>query len=388
MAPRSVRLAFASALAVVLAAACAGAATAAPGLRGGIVDSGGAYWHEPAEFYPVLGELRTQILRVHLNWGGRLGVARGRPSEGTDPDDPAYDWRLYDRIVLDAAAVGTEVLFTIFGTPPWANGGLPPTRAPRNADRLAEFAYAAATRYSGTFRRADGRRLPAVRLWTAWNEPNLQIGLVPQWRRVGRTWVIQSAADYARICNAVVDGIRTTLLANRRIACGVTSARGNNNPYVQRPSVSPLAFMRATKKAGMRGFDAWAHQPYYGHPKETPSTPPPERGGVTLGNIDTLVAELTRLYGRTKRVWLTEYGYQTLPEDTLFGVPWPPQAAYLRQAFALAQAHPRIDLLLWFLLRDEPDPARWQSGLVSAAGERKPAFAAFRNVMIGLRARR
>ena len=74
---------------------------------------------------------------------------------------------------------GVEVLFTIFGTPPWANGGRPPTRAPRSAEPLREFAYAAATRYSGTYVRADGVVLPRVRYWTAWNEPNLRIGLVP-----------------------------------------------------------------------------------------------------------------------------------------------------------------------------------------------------------------
>ena len=46
--------------------------------------------------------------------------------------------------------------------------------------------------------------------------------------------------------------------------------------------------------------------------------------------------------------------------------------AYLRQSFAIARAHPRIEMLLWFLLRDEGDPARWQSGLISARGERSP----------------
>jgi hypothetical protein len=371
--------------AVCIAGTSAAAATASPGLRGGLVDSGGAYFSEPRTFYPVLGELGAQLLRVHLNWGGRLGVARRKPVEGTDHGDRAYDWRVYDRIVVGAAEQHVEVVFSIFGTPPWANGGQAPTRAPRNEALLREFAYAAASRYSGTYRRPDGTLLPAVRLWTAWNEPNLQIGLIPQWRRVGGKWVIQSALDYARICNAVVDGIRTTMLRGRRVACGVTAARGNNNPRGKKPSISPLAFMRATKRAGMRGFDAWAHHPYYGHRSETPSTPPPGAGAVTLGNIDVLVNELTRLYGRSKRVWITEYGYQTSPEDHLFGVPWRSQASYLREAFALARAHPRIDVLLWFLLRDESDPARWQSGLVSASGVRKPAFAAFRDVMRELR---
>jgi Glycosyl hydrolase catalytic core len=367
-------------LVAAVALCCASAATAAPGLKGGITDSGAAYYHEPADLYPVLEELGVGVLRVHLNWGGRLGVARRRPVEGTDPDDKAYDWRMYDRIVLQAERYGVEVLFTVFGTPPWANGGAPPTRAPRNADRLREFSYAAASRYSGTFVRGDGTVLPRVRYWTAWNEPNLQIGLVPQWRRSGRGWAIQSAVDYAGICNAVVEGVRTTMLRGSKIACGVTAARGNNNPNGSKPSVSPLAFLRAMKKAGARGFDAYAHHPYYGAPSETPATPSPGKGGVTLGNIDALVSELTRLYGR-KRIWLTEYGYQTNPPDNTFGVPWETQARYVRESFAIARAHPRIDLLLWFLLRDEPDPARWQSGLISATGERKPAFDAFREAL-------
>ena len=39
-----------------------------------------------------------------------------------------------------------------------------------------------------------------------------------------------------------------------------------------RPSMSPLAFMRAARKAGMRHMDAFAHHPYYSNPAQTPST--------------------------------------------------------------------------------------------------------------------
>jgi hypothetical protein len=370
--------------AAALAVSCVSAATASPGLRGGITDSGAAYYHDPADFYPKLQELGVHLLRVHLNWGGKLGVATRRPLEGTDFDDPAYDWHLYDRIVLQGQRHGVEIVFTIFGTPAWANGGAPPTRAPLNAARLREFAYAAATRYSGTTFRADGALLPRVRYWTAWNEPNLQIGLIPQWRRVGKRWVIQSAADYARICNAVVDGVHTSMLLGQKVACGVTAARGNNNPNGTKPSVSPLAFLRAMKRAGARDFDAYAHHPYYGAPSESPASASPGRGGVTLGNIDDLDRELRRLYGPT-RIWLTEYGYQTNPPDGLFGVSWATQARYVGEAFAIAKAQPRIDMLLWFLLQDEGDLARWQSGFISADGRRKPSFDAFRTVLGGLR---
>jgi hypothetical protein len=197
--------------------------------------------------------------------------------------------------------------------------------------------------------------------------------------------VIQSARDYARICNAVVSGVKLVKRNRGRVACGVTGPRGNNNPASSRPSVSPLAFLRAIKAAGAKGFDAYAHHPYYGAPSETPSTPPPPgaRGqaptAVTLGNIPVLVRELTRLYGNV-RLWITEYGYQTNPPDEIFGVTLTRQSVYLRQAFERAKAHPRIDMFLWFLLRDEPLLAGWQSGLISETGQRKPAFNAFRRL--------
>jgi Glycosyl hydrolase catalytic core len=370
-------LAVSAVLAAALSTESSRSAPTAPSLRLGITDTAGAYYDADGDVFPLLEELGAHVLRVHLQWGGKRGVARRRPVRGANPADPAYDWRAYDRIVLAADASGVEVLFSILGTPAWANGGAPPTRAPRNAFRLAEFAWAAATRYSGTYERPDGTVLPAVRRWTAWNEPNLKIGLVPQWRRVDGRWVPQSAIDYARICNAVVDGIHGTGIKGERVACGVTAARGNNNPRGARPSVAPLPFLRAMKRAGARGFDAYAHHPYYGAPFETPSTRPPGKGAVTLANLGVLERELTRLYG-PKRIWITEYGYQTNPPDTVFGISWARQARFVTEAVAIVRRHPRVELLLWFLLRDEEDPARWQSGLIAADGRRKPAFAAFR----------
>jgi hypothetical protein len=358
------------------------AATASSKLRLGITDSGSAYYGD-GTLYPTLHELNASLLRVTLNWGGKLGVARRKPVEPADPDDRAYDWRLYDRIVLSAAANHVEVVFTIFGTPPWANGGQSPTHAPRSTAALEDFAYAAAMRYSGTYARNDGTVLPVVRRWTAWNEPNLRIGLYDQWRRVRGRWRVQSAIDYARICNAVVVGVHA-LFAHQLVACGVTAARGNNNPRTKYPSVSPVAFVDAMHRAGARGFDAYAHQPYYGSPRETPSTKPPGSHAVTLANISVLERELRRLYRRAVPFWLTEYGYQTSPPDRLLGVTWAQQARYLTQAVTIARRDPRVDVLLWFLLEDERDVARWQSGLITAAGVRKPSFAAFQRAAAGL----
>src|SRR6185436_15692467 len=51
-------------------------------------------------------------------------------------------------------------------------------------------------------------------------------------------------------CTAVWQGVHFTNFAGEKVACGVTGPRGNNAPRSSRPSLSPLAFMTLTKRAG------------------------------------------------------------------------------------------------------------------------------------------
>jgi hypothetical protein len=380
------------AAAAVLAAALVAvpSAMAKKGMLVGLYDEPQTFGN-PTRAFPLMRTLRTQVVRVNLYWGssaGRtgsgLGVAKRRPARPLDPNDRAYNWSLYDRTVQLAQRYRMKVVFAIYGTPGWANRGKGSNVPPTKVADLRNFAYAAARRYSGTFRPAGTDRsyaapLPAVRFWLAWNEPNNPVFLRKQYRKVRGRWVIQSAADYAKICNAVYSGVKTTLIRGEKVACGVTAPRGNNAPRSSRPSVSPMAFLRAAKRAGMKRFDAYAHHPYYGKPSESPRTRPKAKTAVGLGNINDLIKELTRLYGK-KRVWITEYGYQTRPPDRLFGVSYAKQAAYLRQAYGIARKNPRVDMMLWFLLRDQRALGGWQSGLLTLGGKRKPAFKAFQRL--------
>jgi hypothetical protein len=379
-----------AALAVVLAVAAALAPGASPSrfLRVGLFDDGQVLTGKVDTVFPLLASTRAQVVRITLWWSGpTVSVARTRPATPTDPADPAYDWSTYDRVVRAAAAGGLEPLLSILGTPSWANGGRRWNVAPTDAADLQRFATAAATRYSGTYRLADGTTLPRVRLWVAWNEPNNPVFLAPQFARTpsGR-WQVRSARDYARICNAIVVGVHA-VPPRGKVACGVTAPRGNDDPRSTRPSTSPLAFARALAAAGAVGFEAYAHHPYYGAPVETPTTHPARgsRGkpvtAVTLANLGVLEREVTRLFG-PKRIWVTEYGYQTNPPDSVFGVSWLKQASYLQQAVRIARADPRVDLFLWFLLVDDTSPGGWQSGLVTAGGTRKPSFAAFQRAAV------
>jgi hypothetical protein len=353
-------------------------------MRVGIYDEAQTLYGPVATTFTLFNTLHVQELRLNLYWGGRSGVARSRPANAADPADPAYNWALYDRTVTTAAQYGVHILFSIYGTPGWANGGRGENVVPTYGIDLRNFAYAAARRYSGAYPGPDGKVLPAVRDWLAWDEPNNPIFLRPQYQLVAGTRVMESAISYAKICNAIYSGVHATLVAAERVACGGTAPRGNNDPTSLRPSVSPLAFLRAVKSAGLLNFDAWAHNPYYASPSEQPAMTPTGQGGapptaVTLGNIDTLISLETKLYG-WKPLWITEYGYQTNPPDPLFGVSLAKQARYLTEAFGIARANPRIQMMLWFLLVDERPLSGWQSGLITASGTKKPSFAAFQRM--------
>ena len=331
--------------------------------------------------FPQYDSLGVEALRVNLYWGGVSGVARARrPANAVNPADPAYDWSVYDAMVKRAKDNGIKPVFSILWTPGWA--GPRKNRAPLKMIDLRNFAYAAAKRYSGSFRPGpDAAPLPAVRHWLAWNEPNNPVFLRPQFAYAGKgRYKPVSPGIYAQMCNAIWSGIHLTGLAGEKVACGVTAPRGNNSGQQPRSSLSPIPFLRGMKRAGAK-FDVYAHHPYYQHPSESPRTPPPLRGtAVTLGNISVLMKELSRLYG-PKRVWITEYGYQTNPPDKDFGVTFAKQARYLSQAFAIARAHPRIDMMIWFLLKDEARiPNGWQSGFYTASGRRKPSWFAFQRM--------
>ena len=334
----------------------------------------------PDKTFDTLAKLRTQIIRLNLDWNL---IARKKPTTPTDPADPAYDWTTYDRAVLNAADKKIQVLFTVYGTPRWAQGkkkGV--NRVPAKMKNLRYFALAAAKRYSGKFKRDDGTKLPAVRKWLAWNEPNNPLFLAPQWQKVGkRRYVPIAARNYVQICRAVHSGVHATHLSKEVVGCGATDPRGNNSARSRRPSISPLAFLTDLRKYGLRkrDFDVYAHHPYYGSPRESPTTKPKGKQTITLANLGVLTKLLGHYYGN-KKLWITEYGYQTRPPDRLFGVSWARQAKYLTQAYKIARRNPRVTMMLWFLLRDEGRLGGWQSGLFTAGGKRKPAYNAFRRL--------
>jgi hypothetical protein len=151
----------------------------------------------------------------------------------------------------------------------------------------------------------------------------------------------------------------------------VTAPRGNTG------GVGPLAWIRGMKAAHAR-LDAYAHHPY----PARPTAETPFRGGcancdtITMANLPRLLKEVRRDFG-AKPVWLTEYAYQTNPPDHWLGVSPAQQASYIGQSSLRAYEQPGVTMLIHFLVRDEPDVARFQSGLFTLTGAAKPAASAF-----------
>ena len=365
----------------------------------GVNDEALTLYGDPVSAFQTLSRLHVQVLRVNLYWGGsQWAVANNEPADPTDPGDPAYDWSLYDRLVRYAAASNVRLVFSILFTPAWANGGKGRNVAPADPTDLQDFAYAAAERYSGYWTPPSWQQdpsfgngptqLPAVTMWTAWNEPNNPVYLSPQYTRTSGHWRIESAYQYAKICNAIYTGVHSLVISPERgpvpgeqVACGLTSPRGNDAPLSTRPEVDPLSFMAATKRYGLKTFDVWAHHPYPLSGTDSPGyIPKPIQHAVLLGNINTLLQKLTQLWG-PKHLWITEYGYQTNPPNhTIFGVSWAKQAAYMKQAYTIAAANPRIDMMLWYLIQDDTSHAGWQSGLQTATGTPKPSYHTFQQL--------
>ena len=122
------------------------------------------------------------VAKVVLSWEQVAPGGRERPAgfDADDPADPAYRWAEFDALVKTTVRQQLEPLVIILNAPTWANRP-PGGRNERdwNVDprKLADFAEAAARRFSGTF---QGH--PRVRYWQVWNEPNLSSFFNPQVR--------------------------------------------------------------------------------------------------------------------------------------------------------------------------------------------------------------
>jgi hypothetical protein len=256
--PRSLPL-LAAALCVLGAFAAAPRAHAATGVRYGLTDDA---WLQdsPGSIDDRVAHLRAigvRVVRYTLHWNE---IAATRPTDATDPSDPAYDWTDASTVLDSLHSHGIDVVVQLLGAPRWANGGKASNYAPTSSSTFGAFAAAAAQQY------------PWVRKWDIWNEPNQVIWLRPTSPRIYVTRLLNPA--YAAIHREI---------PSAKVAGGGTAPRGASG------GVSPVAWLEAMHAAHAK-LDAYAHNPYPLDPKhETPLS-----GGC--GHCTTIsMADLRRL---------------------------------------------------------------------------------------------
>ena len=319
-------------LAYAVLGAVAPAADASSGVRFGIQDDA---WlvHGPGSLDDRLDRLErlgVDLVRFNLHWD-QIEAVSGQPA-----------WEDSDAVLEGVHARGIAAVVGLVGSPRWANGGRTPNFAP-GAASFAGFARTAAMRYRW------------VNEWIVWNEPNQARWLRPT-----------TPAVYVRqILNPAYAAIHA-VNPRARVGGGVTAPRASAG------GVSPVAWIRGMRSAGAH-LDAYAHHPYPSSSRETPFT-----GGcghcttITMATLERLISEVGRAFG-PKRIWLTEYGYQT----GRYGVSQQRQAELIGQSGLRVHKAPRVDMLIHYLVEDEPQASRFQSGLFENSGRPKLAALAF-----------
>ncbi|HUH14378.1 MAG TPA: cellulase family glycosylhydrolase [Gaiellaceae bacterium] len=324
--------------AVAATLAAAAPAGASPNIRYGIQDDAWLLYGAGTldGRIDTLDQLGVDLVRFTIDWS-KVEARRG-----------VHDWSAVDPVLEGLRARGIRAVVTLYGTPRWANGGQSPNWAPTSGSTFAAFAAAAAKRYIW------------VKDWLIWNEPNQRRWLKPT---TPRTYV-------TKLLNPAYAAIKRTS-GGTRVAGGVTAPRGSTG------GVSPVQWIRGMRSASAR-LDAYAHHPYPLSRFQTPWTGACSHcETITMASLERLLREVRNAWGGAKRIWLTEYGYQTNPPDRALGVSYATQARYVGEAAWRAYKARNVDMLIHYLYRDEPEIGGWQSGLMTSTGSVKPARRAF-----------
>lgn len=352
-----------------------------------------------AAIYANADALGVHTLRVNLSWASVAPAGTGSGNRtapagfiARDPADPKYNWTSTDALVRSAAAAGKQLLITVGGAPAWARAaGSPPPGASASGFRVdaadyADFAYAAATRYSGTFPDplVTGASLPRVRLWQAWNEPTLPMFLYPS-----------STAHYIPLLNGFYDAVKAVAADNFVIAGGLAPVKSS------RAAAYPLRFaaellcvkhsgsFRAQRfraggcRAPRARFDALSIHPYSlgASPGQSASID----GNVFVANVPWL-AKMLRVSSRAgltvtpdPQLWVTEFAWFTNPPNKSNGER--PMRAGLHAAEAFYRLwRAGVDTVTWHMLY-EGDPTGFLipgGALIDAGGTAKPTYSALR----------
>jgi hypothetical protein len=308
--------------------------------------------------FPIYQRLHVGIVETAINWAE---VAPTRPSQATNPNDPAYLWPadIQQEISL-AQQYHMRVLIQLVGAPPWANGNHPSQYVPRNPKDFANFAAAASRRY------------PQVRLWMIWGEPSRQPNFAPMYPaptdKLTLTKRQQIAPrNYSRILDASY-GVLKAVSRKNLVIGGNTYTTGSIDAWQW------IKYMKLPNGKPPR-MDMYGHNPFSFEAPDF-SDPPSPLGASQFSDLRRLAAWMDRYLMPGLPLFLSEFTVPTAPDQEFnFWVDPLAAAKWVREALSLSRGWKRIYALGWVHVYDEPGYS--SGGLLTAAGKPKPTFYAF-----------
>ena len=321
----------------------------------------------------------ASYVRLQLHWAAVAPEAATKPAgfNASDPRDARYSWSALDKQVKLAVANGLEPIVTVTAkAPDWAeapDGNKVSGVFKPSPTEYAAFATAAAIRYSGAFS-VLGVKLPRVRFWQAWNEPNKGMFLKPQWVN-GKPY---SPIWYRAMLNKFTAAVRAIPVVPSTAKNTVVT--GGLAPVARTEQMAPKEFMRAmlcVSKAPYKAtcsykssFDIWSHHPYT---CGGPSRHALSSEDVVIGDLpemrDLLLAAVRVGHvgtTQTVRFWVTEFSWDTQPPDPK-GVPTALHARWVAEAL-YKMWRSGVSMVTWFMMRDETFPGHYQSGFYPNTG--------------------
>src|SRR3954454_11572281 len=267
-----------------------------------------------------LAALGADRVRITAGWSALAPHPRARKKPaGFDPGKPAQyqegPFRQLDTAVKSATAAGMNVQIDLaFWAPRWAvsrrHGRSTRQRWRPDPVAFGRFAEAVAKRYDGNYADPTSKKnkpLPAVRMWTTWNEPNHPSFLLPQSERTrnGR-WRDVAPHVYRAMHEAAYNSLKRVDQQNQ-VLIGGLSSRGSSRRGSAR-NIPPLRFLRELacvndrleplNDPACRHYHPLQADGFAYHPYSFEAAP-----NVVYGGSDTVhLADLDRLSGLLKQL--------------------------------------------------------------------------------------
>jgi hypothetical protein len=360
-----------------------------PGFQIGVDDSGLSNAQSAPLAIARAREINATYARVPINWDSVAPVGATKPAgfDPRSPTDPKYRWAAADAYVKRMAATGMTVYALLYGAPKWAQDGKPTADSGAgvgawkpSAVEYGNFAHAAAIRYNGSFPDPlTGAPLPRVKIWQAWNEPNLPLFLAPS-----------SPELYRALLNSFYDEIKAVQPDSVVVTAGLAPVKSSAPAAFPKDFAKQLLcvqpdngwFSAAPGCSARAKFDIFSVHPY------SLKAGPTQRAAID-GNLfvaDVIdVAQMVRAAVQAKTVlpagekalWSTEFAWFTNPPSDTVGDA--PDRAGRRTSVALYQLwRAGLSQVTWFAISDKSAAIIKGGGFWDASDRPKPTRDALR----------